>query len=91
MKVLCRPADDLPLAVPLQTVKPGRVVRFDDLNGNPNYYLLNKFSPLEREFITLPEGKLMLTNLETGRVVAKPGSLMVYCTSCTAELYLTQR
>jgi hypothetical protein len=75
-------------AVPLYSAKPGRVVCFADLEGVKNYYLVPKWTKLEAAQICVPAGKRMLTNLETGRVVFKSETLMVYLTSCTAEAYL---
>lgn len=77
-----------PAAVPLCTAKPGRVVCYADLDGVKNYYLVPKWTKLEDQRIAVPSGKRMLTNLETGRVVFKSETLMVYLTSCTAEAYL---
>lgn len=72
----------------LLAVKPGRVVRYNDMEGKPAYYLIPKWSKLEASQLTVPEGKRMLVNLETGRVVFKNENLLVYLTSCSAEAYL---
>lgn len=74
--------------VPLRNVKSGRTVMFRDPQGVPNYYLTTKWSKLEANNIVLPLDTRMLVNLETGRVVFKADSLLVYLTSCTAESYL---
>lgn len=89
MKVICLPSDTPPAPTPLHAVKPGRVVCYTDLQGKPHYYTVNKLSPLEAKCLIVPEGKCMLTNLETGRVVLKAATLMVHYTSCTADCYLT--
>jgi hypothetical protein len=89
MKVICLAHATLPEPTPLHAVKPGRVVCYNDLDGKPHYYITTKLSRLEQEFIAVPEGKRMLTNLETGRVVLKADTLLVYFTSCSADAYLT--
>ncbi len=78
-------------AVILRNVKPGRVVRYDDLEGNAEYYQVAKLSALEMPFLQIPPGKHLLMNLKTGRVVLKHGLLKVYLCSCTAETYPTEK
>lgn len=88
MKVVCDTSDLFP-AVPLASVKSGRVVCFFDLDENPAFYQVAKLTALESEAITVPHDKRLLVNMETGRVVLKSSSLQVYLTSCTASAYPT--
>lgn len=78
-------------AVDLRSVKPGRVVRYDDLEGVAEYYQVSKFTALEMPYLQIPPGKHLLMNLKTGRVVIKHGLLKVYLCSCTAEAYPTEK
>ena len=77
--------------VALETVKPGRVVCYDKLDGTPEFYLVTKMSSLEMPFIALPPDHKLLVNLLTGRAVIKHGRLQVHPTSCTAETYYTEK
>jgi hypothetical protein len=88
MKVICTNSEETP-AVALHTVKPGRVVRYDDLQGNPEYYEVGKVSAKEQPFIQVPLDKCLLMNLTTGRIVLKHHLLKVVPQSCTAEAYST--
>lgn len=89
MKVTCPPFDTMPNKVKLGDVKSGRAVVYTDMEGAPGYYLATKLTPLERKHLDIPPGKHLLVNLETGRVVLKPSTLLVYLTSCSAEAYPT--
>jgi hypothetical protein len=88
MKVVCANSD-ISLPVALYTVKPGRVVRFDNPEGRAEYYQVAKFSSKEAEFIKVPLDKHLLMNLATGRMVLKHSLMQVFPQSCTAEVYPT--
>lgn len=89
MKVICTAPEEATPAVALYTVKPGRVVRFDDLQGNPEYYQIAKMSTKEAAFIQIPLDKHLLMNLATGRLVFKHSLMQVFPQSCAAEVYPT--
>lgn len=91
MKVSCiTPEVQFP-PVPLKSIKPGRVVRYDDLGGVAEFYEVTKLSALELAHIAIPPDKQLLVNLRTGRVVIKHSSMLVYPTSCSAETYYTEK
>lgn len=91
MKVSCiTPEAQFP-PVPLKSVKPGRVVRYDDLDGVAEFYEITKISAIEMAHINLPVDKQILVNLRTGRLVIKHSSMLVHPTSCSAEAYYTEK
>lgn len=91
MKVICVDSQTNFPAVALRNVAPGRVVRYDDLEGVAEYYQVSKSTALEMPYLQIPPGKHLLMNLKTGRVVIKHGLLKVYLCSCTAEAYPTEK
>lgn len=70
----------------LSDVNPGRTVQLENPEGVPGYYQVCKFTPNESNISPVP-GKRMLVNLETGRVVMKPGNLQVMLLSATAKTH----
>lgn len=79
-----------PVLVPLSDVRPGRTVLLLSPAKKPYYYQVCFATSNEPNISDVP-GKVMLMNLDTGRIVMKGGHLLVAPLSCTAKTYYHHR
>lgn len=85
MRVL-PPSGEPSALVPLSSLRPGRTIELASPTGRLAYYKIAKVTSREHSIIPV-EGKVLLLNLETGRILLKPAHLMVRPLSATAKTH----
>lgn len=81
------PSNTRPPFAMLKDVSAGRVVELLNPDNNPNYYMVTKATELEAGVIVAVAGKVMLVNIETGRILLKPEHIKVSVLSATTDTY----
>ncbi len=70
--------------IKLEQISPGRVVKIDNPNGEPAYYIINKIP--NSEHLSLKHVTVALTNLASGRLVQKRSDMLV--TPISADVFI---